>query len=262
MGAAQQSPVQSQATPTKESQAPEIQGGAMSQTRQNAVGNAAVQAALATQAGASAPKVLPKPLPHMVGNVNYYKERNADYLRRHSSPPPPDYYMAYGDKYARRFTTILRPTLSKAGQAWLDKAFIVLQNAMENRLVKDSAAYDALEMNGDAFRTFAYGTHPDAYLAGGLSKLGPSDLAKIATTPDLGDLATLDGVSQILETGVRLLPQWGGQAADAVGGAASAGWDATKRGAGAVAGAAKRGAGAVADRLYETLAPYDWATDW
>jgi len=63
--------------------------------------------------------------------------------------------------------------------------------------------------------------HPDAYLDGGLSKLGPSDLMKIAATPDLGDLATLDGVSQILETGARLLPQWGGQAMDAVGEA----WD-------------------------------------
>lgn len=241
MGGAQQSPAQSQESPAKASPTPETQGGATAQTRQNTIGNAAVQAAMATQAETPAAKVLPKPLPHMVGNLNYYKERNADYLRRHAAPSPPDYYLGYGDKYARRFTTVLRPKLSGAGQTWLDKAFIFLQNAMEGRLIKDAAAYDTLEMNSDAFRAFAYGTHADAYLAGGLAKLGPTDLAKIVATPDLGDLATLDGVSQILETGVRLLPQWGGQAAGAVGSAASAGWDATKRGVGAA---------------------YDWATDW
>jgi hypothetical protein len=234
------------------------------QSQQNTLGNAAVQTNLttATSAGPAA-TVLPKPLPGMIGNVNYYKARNADYLSRHGAPPPPDYYLSYGDKYARRFTTVLRPKLSATGQAWLDKTFVLLQNAMENRLIKDRSAYDTMEMDADAFRSFAYGTHPDAYLGGGLSKLGPADLAQIATTPDLGDLATLDGVSQILETGARLLPQWGGQAADAIGDAASEGWDATKRGVGqaadAIGDAASEGWDATKRGVGQA---WDWATDW
>lgn len=216
-------------------------GGSRAQSQQNKLGNAAVQANLTMATGTPTAETLPKPLPGLIGNVNYYKERNADYLSRHGAPPPPDYYLSYGDKYARRFTTVLRPKLSGDGQRWLDKTFVLLQSAMEGRLVKNRKAYDALEMDASAFRSFAYGTHPDAYLGGGLSTLGPADLFQIASTPDLGDLATLDGVSQILETGVRLLPQWGGQAIDAVGEAASDGWDAAEGGVDAA---------------------WDWATDW
>lgn len=194
---------------------------------QNTLGNSEI----AGRVGAAAPKaVLPRPLPGEVGKVTYYAARNRDYLSRHSAPPPPDYYLGYGDKYARRFTTVLKPTLSAKGQRWLEQAFVLLQEAMEDRLARDPAAYDALEMDSSAFRAFAYGTHPDAYLDAGLSKLPPTDLARIVSTPDLGDLMSLDGVSQVVETGVRILPQWGEQA-----------WD----------GAKDLGAQA-----------WDWATDW
>ena len=37
---------------------------------------------------------------------------------------------------------------------------------------------------------------------------------RIATTPDLGDIMTLDGVSQVIETGMGLIPQWGSDAVD------------------------------------------------
>jgi len=230
-----------------------LSGSSRASSAQSTLGNEAVQARMADQGQdsesasesasglATSAKVLPKPLPNMIGNVGYYQARNADYLSRHGAPPPPDYYLNYGNKYARRFTTVLRPKLSADGQRWLDKAFVLLQTAMENRLLKDRSAYDALEMNNDAFRTFAYGTHPDAYLAGGLSGLNPFDLAKIASTPDLGDLLSLDGVSQVVETGARLVPEWGGKA-----------YDGAKKLGGQIIDGASEGIGAA----------WDWATDW
>ncbi|MBM4392000.1 MAG: hypothetical protein FJ090_12835 [Deltaproteobacteria bacterium] len=227
-------------------------------TQQNTVGNTEVQARMQKGAGET-PAALPTPLPGSVGKITYYQDRNADYLRRHSSPPPPDYYLNYGNKYARRFTTILRPKLSAEGQKWLDKAFILLQNAIEGRLRKDRTAFASLERNNDEFRAFAYGTHPDAYLDAGLKNLGPSDLALIASTPDVADLATMDGVSQILETGVRLLPQWGGKAID---GAVDLGGKAID-GAVDLGGKAIDGAGKLVRGAAESIGKaWDWATDW
>jgi len=169
-----------------------------------------------------APTTLPTPLPGSVGTVGYYAARNGDFLRRcpTAPPSPPDYYLGYGDKYARRFTTVLKPQLSAVGKAWVDRTFVLLQQAIENRLAADPAAFDALERNPAAFRRFAYDTHPRAYLDGGLRRLPAVDLARIATTPDLGDLMTVDGVAQILSTATELVPQWG---ADALGSAERAG---------------------------------------
>ncbi len=168
----------------------------------------------------------PRPLPGMVGNVGYYAARHADFIARHPTAPPspPDYYMSYGDKYARRFTTVLRPTLSAAGQGWVDRTFVLLQQAIENRLTADPVAFDALERDGARFRAFAYATHPRAYLDGGLHSLPATDLARIGSTPDLGDLTTIDGVKQVLETGVELVPQWGGDAVDSAVSTAQSAW--------------------------------------
>jgi hypothetical protein len=150
----------------------------------------------------------PASLRSMVGNVNYYQTRNSDYLSRHTTPPPPDYYLNYGDRYARRFTTKLRPTLSEAGQRWVDRTFVLLQEAIENRRDANPDAFDLLEQDEDAFRKFAYGTHSQAYLDGGLRYLPPGDLAKIAAEPDFADILTIDGISQIIETGIGIVPQW------------------------------------------------------
>ena len=202
-------------------------------TGQNTKGNSAVAGEVSEQTAAR----LPTPLPGMIGKVGYYEARKDDFVSRHSSASPPDYYMNYGDKYAKRFTTVLKPTLSGEGQAWLQRAFVLLQQAMENRLTTSRSAFATLELNGAAFRAFAYGTHPNAYVAAGLSKLPPSDLLKISTTPDMGDLLTIDGVSQMVETGLKVLPQWGSQGVD---------W------------AAKKG-GQAADLGKQA---WDWATDW
>jgi len=157
---------------------------------------------------------LPHPLPAAVTTVGYYAARNKDFQTRYPSPPPnpPSYYLGYGNKYAHRFTTVLAPKLSAKGQAWIWRTFTNLQLAMENKLLANKAAFDVLEKDDAAFKKFAYGTHPKAYLKGGLHELPATDLVKIAKTPDLGDLMTIDGIKQVFKTAIGLVPQWAGDA--------------------------------------------------
>lgn len=175
------------------------------------------EAAEAT-AATVAPSTLPHPLPGSVGTVGYYADRQSDFVSRYPAAPPspPSYYMGYGNKYAHRFTTVLLPKLSAKGQAWIWKTFRLLQLAIEDRLNANPSAFDTLEKDDAAFKKFAYDTHPRAYLDGGLHELPPTDLARIAATPDLGDIMTLDGVAQILKTAGGIVPQWAGDAKDAI----------------------------------------------
>jgi hypothetical protein len=158
---------------------------------------------------------LPADLQSKVGTLGYYKARYDDFVQRNPGKTPPDYYLGYGDKYANRFSKETAPKLSKAGQEWLDKTFQALQQKMEDLRKKDPAAFARLELDGEAFKKFAYGTHPDAYLESGLSKLPPKDLAVIAATPDLKDILTLDGVAQTVETGLKLSKEWTKNAVEA-----------------------------------------------
>jgi hypothetical protein len=175
-----------------------------------AQGTAAVAGPTTKQADA-----LPADLQHKVGTPEYYRARHDDFVRRNPGKTPPDYYLGYGDKYANRFLKETAPKLSPAGQEWLQKTFVALQQKMEDLRKKDPAAFARLEQDPEAFKKFAYGTHPDAYLESGLSKLPPKDLFHIGTTPDFKDIATVDGVAQTIETGLKLSKQWGEQALDA-----------------------------------------------
>ena len=144
--------------------------------------------------------LLPADLWNRVGDLNYYRDRNDDFIRRNPGRSPPDYYLGYGDKYAQRFTTDLRSKLSAAGQVWDSKALTLLQRAMEQRRTGDPAAFAALELDGTQFRSFAFGTHPAAYIGAGLATLDPQDVLLIVDTPDVKDLLTDDGIKQIVAT--------------------------------------------------------------
>ncbi len=165
----------------------------------------------AATAASPSTALVPLAAPVAVGTVDYYFNRNQDFVRRHPSPPPspPDYYLNYGNKYAHRFTEVLKPKLSDAGKKWVDRTFLLLQNAIEDRRIDLGPKFDAFEQQNDAFRGFAYGTHPDSYLRGGLHELPPSDLFKIATTPDAGDILNYDGIKQIIIVGLGIVPEWG-----------------------------------------------------
>jgi hypothetical protein len=161
----------------------------------------------ATQAASGAP---PKSLRSAVGSIDYYQQRNQDFVTRHAagttpaggsapgSTTPPTYYLAYGDKYAHVFTLQLRPTLSKVGQTWVDKTFLLLQGAIEDKLDASPQAFARLEENSGAFQQFAYDTHPAAYVGTGICGVPCSDALKIGLTPSFSDLMNLPGIEQMV----------------------------------------------------------------
>lgn len=135
--------------------------------------------------------------------IDYYRERAKDYLARHALPTDqsaqcPVYYLDYGDKYARRFIQVLRPTMSAAGQQWIDATFRRLQILLERQRAADPRRFAELEEDTRIFQCFAYGTHAQAYIECGIAKLPLSDLVRIARTPDLRDLLTRAGLEQVL----------------------------------------------------------------
>lgn len=146
---------------------------------------------------------LPRPMSHL-GGTDYYRLRADDFKRRHPDLPVPSYYMGYGDKYINRFTNELGPKLSPGGQAWLARARLNLQVAIEDLLKKDPAAFDRLERDDEAFKEFAYDSHPKAYFDAGLERLPLKDLVKIGCTPDVRDLLNTNGLEQIAEVAAGL----------------------------------------------------------
>ena len=148
--------------------------------------------------------VLPQIAPESVmGTTGYYRWRYLDFMKRHTgliepdSKHIPDYYLEYGEKYALRFSNNLYPKVSDKGKLWMIQARLNLQMAIEKRCKNDLIGFSRLEESPKAFRKFAFGTHQDSYMDAGLSKVPILDLIKIATTPDLKDLLTKDGRSQI-----------------------------------------------------------------
>ncbi|MBW2255749.1 MAG: hypothetical protein JRI25_14265 [Deltaproteobacteria bacterium] len=151
------------------------------------------------------------------GGMEYYRNRHDDFVSRYTGCDaftPPSYYLEYGDKYIRRFTLELKPRLSPEGQAWCEQAGFNLQEAIEDHRADNGKDYDQLEKNDAAFTSFAYATHADAYWRAGLGDLGIFDLARIGLTPDIKDLVTWEGVTQVLDVGTRLLGAWGERAID------------------------------------------------
>ncbi len=148
---------------------------------------------------------LPVDLSDEVGTLDFYRKRQDDFKQRNPDLDPPDYYMNYGDKYLRKFHDHTKPKLSEAGQKWLERTGVALQQAIEDKRAEDPGAFAELERESDAFRAFAYASHPDAYLNSGMDTLNPIDLVHVGLTPEPKDLLTRDGLSQLVETGSRLV---------------------------------------------------------
>jgi hypothetical protein len=138
---------------------------------------------------------LPSDLSGDIGTPNYYLKRAEDYERRNPGKRAPSYYRDYGYKYANRFLA-LEASLSPVGQKWLRKTLLNLQVRMEAGLRTDPF----LEDDEAKFRSFAYDTHPEAYISSGLYDLPYEDLLSIAVTPDFEDLLNEDGIAQIWDT--------------------------------------------------------------
>jgi hypothetical protein len=149
----------------------------------------------------------PQLFPDLVGTCEYYDARHADFQRRNPDLEPPDYYLNYGKKYCDRFSEDTFPGLSGAGQEWDIKTRTNLQLAMEMGVLTGQEDFSQIEANPEEFLRFAFESHPSAYLDGGLADLPVNDLVMIGMTPDLSDLATQDGVSQIIATSERMVPE-------------------------------------------------------
>lgn len=164
---------------------------------------------LQRQAIATTRSTPPASLRNAVGSPDYYRMRADDFRSRNPDHSPPSYYMGYGDKYARRFVTSLRPRLSSAGQHWLDCTFHRLQSAIEDRREADPTAFAALERDDAAFLRFAYASHPAAYTVCGICAISTWDELQIAATPDFSDsVLSINGITQILEVLGGCAEEW------------------------------------------------------
>lgn len=140
------------------------------------------------------------------GTLDYYEQRAQDFERRHPGQEAPDYYREYGDKYVNRFEE-LKDELSPAGDQFVDETRLNLQEALEDLRRNDPEEFARLEQDPEALREFAFESHSQAYLDGGLADLPASDLLTIATTPDLQDTLTPEGLSEFAETIVPVLSE-------------------------------------------------------
>jgi len=157
--------------------------------------------------------------------------RHGNFMMRHigCGHKPPDYYVSYGYYYCSDYGANLYPHLTERGQAWLRNARWWLQKYIELGLQQNmkrgkislvglKQEYGDCQMtvpqfelevenNGETFKTFAFKTHPLAYLNGGLANLPVRDLVKIGMRPNLqewGDGRTRD---QAVDAGVPVAKQ-------------------------------------------------------
>lgn len=148
----------------------------------------------------------PADLTEIAGTREFYLERYEDFRRRNPDMEAPKYYTDYGLKYFDRFHEN-KADMTPAGQGFVNRTGLALQVGIEEARAADPQAFAQMERNSDDFSSFAYGTHPDAYINSGLNQIPLQDRLAVAGTPDLGDLLTLDGVAQMVETGARVVPQ-------------------------------------------------------
>jgi hypothetical protein len=155
--------------------------------------------------------------------------RHGNFMMRHigCGHKPPSYYVSYGYYYCSTYGAKLSPRLSPKGQAWLRSARWYLQANMEDGLdqnmlrstieitsaKKGNGSFSMvvrqyeLEFDDDTFKSFAFKTHPLAYLDGGLADLPISDLAKIAMQPNIEEWGDVRTWEQAVHTGKVVLPK-------------------------------------------------------
>jgi hypothetical protein len=165
----------------------------------------AVRTLAANPGRANAARNLPAEV--KTGTRDYYQQRHDDFVRRNPGVKPPDYYLGYGQKYLDRFSSLGSKDLTPQGLEWRDKTLKALQDAIETKRIEDPVGFAQLERDPEAFKKFAYDSHPDAYVDSGLYKLPAQDLLKIGTTPDLRDLLTKDGVRQVIDALGKMSPK-------------------------------------------------------
>ncbi len=116
------------------------------------------------------------------GSCDYYLCKEAAEEPRACGPT--GYYTAYGFKYCDRLTQVARPSMSLAGQAWVDKTRRCLMEAIETDIGDD--------YNCTQIQVAALDSHPACYVDSGFCSLSFSDQWTLFLTIDSGDLALQD----------------------------------------------------------------------
>jgi hypothetical protein len=196
--------------PATTKEAPSTTAARSPETRQSSVKvdgfeSVARTAASSKSSGPTAARNLPAEV--RTPSSDYYRQRSDDFSRRNPGQATPDYYLSSGQKYLEKFSSLGSKDLSPAGLAWRDRMVKTLQDAIEMKRAEDPAALAQLERDPEAFKKFAYDTHADVAVNSGMFSLPAQDLVKIATTPELRDLLTKDGVRQIADAIGRVKPE-------------------------------------------------------
>jgi len=154
--------------------------------------------------------------------------RHGSFMMRHvgCGHKPPSYYVSYGYYYCSTYGAALYPKLSSQGQAWLRNARKLLQSNMEDGLrqnmIGDQIQMSSvklgngnvsmivpkykLELDDDVFKSFAFKTHPLAYLDGGLADLPIADLMRIMAQPNIQEWGDARTWGQAYDSGKVVLP--------------------------------------------------------
>lgn len=180
-------------------------GEALRLEEQYSVERALIDEPQAIKDHALANRNTPAILEEKIGTRDYYLERYKDFRRRNPSEKAPDYYLNYGLKYFDRFHA-QKGALQETARQWVDRTGVALQKAMEARN-SNPQSFAELERDSDKFKTFAYASHPEAYISSGLQHTSFIDRIKVGMTPDPDDLLTKDGLKQAIETGAIVLGQ-------------------------------------------------------
>jgi len=152
----------------------------------------------------NSPSLYPK---EKLGSLDYYQFRNQDFMDRNPGIEPPDYYLNYGDKYLKRFTSETKSKLSLEGQEFLEGVGEGLQAEIEKKIASDPQGFAELERNSDAFREWAYDTHSTVYAREGFRDLPLLDKFHIGATPDAEDILSESGIKEGLETLFEEVPK-------------------------------------------------------
>lgn len=71
------------------------------------------------------------------GKASYYTERVKDFYKRYPYSTAPAYYLNYGFTYCNLFMNKTKPLLSPAGQDWIDRTVVSLQEKLTAILIKN-----------------------------------------------------------------------------------------------------------------------------
>ncbi|KWZ36570.1 hypothetical protein [Burkholderia anthina] len=156
--------------------------------------------------------------------------RHGNFMMRHigCGHKPPGYYVSYGYYYCSNYGKYLLPQLSDKGKAWLASARWFLQHYLEQGLQQNmrgdtisirgkkpnsgscsmNVPQYSLELDDDTFKTYAFKTHPLAYLDGGLAGLGPVDMYYILKQPNAQEWGDVRTFSQAFDSGVGVGKQY------------------------------------------------------